>query len=140
MAMLYFLYITITTIITWIDKADAVVRKQNFISIVRMKTIPALFSLSSCVHSILHFSAIFEYSNIHFLPLYEFRLGPHSVLIMGKQCNGGPDAVMGWDNSIVGLFNPTFSFLPFNAFNFAFMIHSQWHFHFHRLSKCHFHC
>ena len=24
-----------------------------------------------------------------------FRLGPHSVLIMGKQCNGGPEVVMG---------------------------------------------
>ena len=68
---------------------------ENKIFIVRMKAKQALFSLCSCVHSILHVSVIFEYSNIHFLPLYEFRLGPHSVLIMGKQCNGGPDAVMG---------------------------------------------
>ena len=31
------------------------------------------------------------------IDMVTFRLGPHSVLIMGKQCNGGPEVVMGWD-------------------------------------------
>ena len=29
------------------------------------------------------------------IEIVTLRLGPHSVLIMGKQCNGGPEVVMG---------------------------------------------
>ena len=49
-----------------------------------------------------------DYHHYYYVPWQSlnifFRLGPHSVLIMGKQCNGGPEVVMGWDSGTDNFF------------------------------------